>query len=447
MQYRHRLRSRIILSFVLLGFGLTATFAVATLSLRNRFENQLIEDTLQREVDSMVEQARHNPGQPYPFSFYEAWSFSARTAYRVPLSWQPLQTGVHEITEVDEQGRERHYKLAVRRDDDVMGYIRYEISRAVLGQQQLIILLGVTVVAFTGLAFLVGLWSSRRVMRPVSDLARRVRGFQTGETPQPLAPKFPNDEVGELAAALDDYAAQLTERVRRDREFNADVSHELRTPLAVIRGASELLLTQPDLSDRMRQRLLRIERAAQQSSDLTTALLMLSRHERGSGRTELAKLLDHLVEANRAQVAGKPVEVRLEIECDAVVLAPEAVLAVAVGNLIGNACKYTAEGEVVVRLLADRVIIQDSGPGISVEDAERLFERGYRGSSAGNSKGAGIGLAIVRRLCDLYGWRVSMAPGEQVGAVATLVFPETGTIGATEVARSAGGKTVSPQTT
>jgi hypothetical protein len=73
--------------------------------------------------------------------------------------------------------------------------------------------------------------------------------------------------VGELAKALDDYASRMTEVVQRDREFNADVSHELRTPLAVIRGATELLLsTRPGRKNR--QRLLRIQRAEMQCTDL-----------------------------------------------------------------------------------------------------------------------------------------------------------------------------------
>ena len=59
---------------------------------------------------------------------------------------------------------------------------------------------------------------------------------------------------------------------------------------------------------------------------------------------------------------------------------------------------------------------------LSTEDAERLFERGYRGSSVGNVTGGGIGLSIVRRLCELYGWNVSIAPREQGGAVAILQF-------------------------
>ena len=70
----------------------------------------------------------------------------------------------------------------------------------------------------------------------------------------------------------------------------------------------------------------------------------------------------------------------------------------------------------------DRVHIADTGHGISAEDAARLFERGYRGSSAGGTSGGGIGLSIVRRLCELYDWTVSIAPRPERGAKATLVF-------------------------
>ena len=86
------------------------------------------------------------------------------------------------------------------------------------------------------------------------------------------------------------------------------MSHELRTPLAVISGAAELLLANPELPEKTRQRLARIERAALQCADLTTALLLLSRNERGSGDTDLHKLCLALAEANRAQLAGRPIE-------------------------------------------------------------------------------------------------------------------------------------------
>jgi signal transduction histidine kinase len=155
---------------------------------------------------------------------------------------------------------------------------------------------------------------------------------------------------------------------------------------------------------------------------LTTALLMLSRNERGMGSCDIAKLVRQLAEANRPHLANKPVEIFVEGLEGVIIEAPEAVLSVAIGNLLGNACKYTVEGEVRCRVEADHIAIEDTGPGLSTEDAERLFERGYRGSSVGNTTGGGIGLSIVRRLCELYGWKVSIAPREQGGAVAVLRF-------------------------
>ncbi|HET9190700.1 MAG TPA: sensor histidine kinase, partial [Rudaea sp.] len=85
------------------------------------------------------------------------------------------------------------------------------------------------------------------------------------------------------------------------------------------------------------------------------------------------------------------------------------------------AFKYTQAGEVVVTVGSGKVMVEDTGPGIKPEDAERLFERGVRGEGAGG-KGAGLGLAIVRRLCELYDWRVTLSPRPQGGAVATLDF-------------------------
>jgi len=77
---------------------------------------------------------------------------------------------------------------------------------------------------------------------------------------------------------------------------------------------------------------------------------------------------------------------------------------------------------VVVRLGDNAVDVIDSGPGLSAEDAARLFERGYRGSHAEHTQGGGIGLSIVRRLCALYGWRVRVVPGQERGVIATLTF-------------------------
>lgn len=422
MQYRRRLRTRIIFSFFLLGFGLTALFAISSLYLRAKLEDQLIESTLQSEVNNFVRQVRDNPKGTATFSMLSAKIWSTRNAYKMPLPLQTLNTGVYDIEEIDSNGQLHRYKYAIQRDADLVSYVRYDVTSASLSEQRLVMLVIGAISVFSILAWLIGIWASSRVISPVLTLASRLRSMVGKENSQRLAPLFPDDEVGQLASALDDYAVRMTQIVKRDREFNADVSHELRTPLAVISGAVELLLANPDITEKVRLRLKRIDRAAMQCTDLTTTLLMLSRNEQGIGRCELYKLVEQLADSNRAYIVNKPVEIVVQGEKDIVIDAPEAVLSVAIGNLLGNACKYTIEGEVRCTIEASRIMIEDTGPGLSAEDAERLFERGYRGSSVGNVTGGGIGLSIVRRLCELYGWHVSIAPREQGGAVAILQF-------------------------
>ncbi|KGM57393.1 histidine kinase [Lysobacter arseniciresistens ZS79] len=425
-RYRRRLRSRIILAFVLLGFGLTTLFAWATNEVRSRVENQLVEEMMNRNISNAALQFELDPDNPeFPVDQIRAFVYTPDKFESVRINrpeWYELSDGIVGMTGVDEDGEQFAYKLAVRKTPDAWFYLAYDMTQTVRAEQQFNRAIYGSVFLFTLLSLLVGWWAASRVMSPVSELAARLKQSGRSSDPESLAAHFPDDEVGQLAEALDDYAARLTEVVQRDREFNADVSHELRTPLSVIRGAAELLLSRPDIDDKTRARLQRIQRAEQQCTDLISALLLLSRNERGHGATDVAKIAEQLLEVHRTQVVGKALELRLEGERGLVVDAPEAAVAVALGNLVGNAVKYTTQGEVVVRLLPRAVEVVDSGPGLSAEDAAQLFQRGYRGTHAGHSQGGGIGLSIVRRLCVLYGWNVSVAPGKVRGVVATLSF-------------------------
>ena len=426
-RYRRQLRSRIILSFVLLGVGLTALFAYAVDTVREQVEEKLVVDLMNRNIDLYAQQYARDPENPsLPVDQIRAFAFTPDKFDSVRANqpqWYELPDGIHGLSGVDDNGQPFSYKLAVRKTPSVWFFLAYDMTQTMRGQEQFNRAIYGAVVVFTLLSLLVGWWAASRVMSPVSELANRLKR-SSGRSAQPvsLAAHFPNDEVGQLAAALDDYAARLTEVVQRDREFNADVSHELRTPLAVIRGATELLLSRPELDDRMQARLRRIQRAEQQCTDLISALLLLSRNERGHGICDVGKVAEQLLEMHRAQLGGKPLQLRMEGQGGLIVDAPEAAVAVALGNLIGNAVKYTHEGEVLVRMHPEAVEVIDSGPGLTEEEAARLFERGYRGTHAEHAQGAGIGLSIVRRLCAMYGWDVRVVPGRERGVVATLRF-------------------------
>lgn len=426
-KFRRRLRTRIVWSFALLGLCLTVLFAYASNVARQRVENQLVEDVMNRNMEASWRSYVASGGRNLDIPVQQMKGFVYRPDKLDSLrrdfpDWEKLDDGIHPMSGTDSDGKPYAYKLGVRKTPNAWFFIAYDMGQVALGEVQFKRTLYATVVVFTLVSLLIGWWAASRVMSPVSELANRLRAYRGSSNPTQLAPLFPEDEVGELARALDDYSNRLTEVVQRDREFNADVSHELRTPLAVIRGATELLLGKPDLEPKIQARLLRIQRAEQACSDLIGSLLLLSRNERGQGTSNVAKVAEQLLDSHRAQIGGKPLELMLEGNQDLVIDAPEAALSVALGNLVGNAVKYTQEGTVRVRVLNDAVEVIDSGPGLSEEDAARLFDRGYRGTHAGHSQGGGIGLSIVSRLCDLYGWQVSVRPGAERGVVATLRF-------------------------
>jgi signal transduction histidine kinase len=424
--YRRRLRSRIILSFLLLGFGLTSLFAFATQWTRSRVENTLVEDVMNQNINEFARRYYADPQRTpaVPVEQIRAFAFGPDKFESLKTEqpdWYRLGDGIHRLSGRNPDGTPFVYKLAVRKTPDAWFFLAYDMTRASRGDAQFNRAIFGAVVVFTLFSLLVGWWAASRVMSPVTELAQRLRRSGRSAESESLAAHFAEDEVGELARALDDYADRLTDVVKRDREFNADVSHELRTPLAVIRGAVELMLA--DLDHKALVRLRRIQRAEQQCTDLIGALLLLSRNERGHGAADVGRIAEQLLDAHRGQLAGKPLELRLEGAPGQIVIdAPEAAVTVALSNLIGNAVKYTPDGEVRVRLRDHAVDVIDTGPGLSAEDAARLFERGYRGSHAEHTQGGGIGLSIVRRLCALYGWQVKVRPGEERGVVATLTF-------------------------
>jgi signal transduction histidine kinase len=321
------------------------------------------------------------------------------------------------------------FKAAVRKDDDLWAFLIYDLTESQRLKQQLLLALIGVVLVFSVMSFTLGAWSSSRVMKPVTDLADKLETLGTARSgdgqPVKLSAQFADDEVGQLAMALDSYAERLHQLVERDREFNADVSHELRSPLTVITGATELLLAQPDLDEKIRTRLLRIARAARQSADITTALLHLVRAEQGidkeSSAQNVGQVVRDLVHLYEPLIGNKELHLEVREKDKVSVIAPESVIAVTVGNLIGNALRYTNSGQVVITISDGRAVIEDTGPGIPEADLDRVFERHYRGQNI-SGKGAGLGLAIVKRLCELYGWSIQFSNRSTGGLRAELLF-------------------------
>ncbi len=422
MKYRRRLRSRLILSFLIFGTLLSALFAIAVLFLQNFLEDALITQTLADEVDQYIIDLREDPTLVEPFyTRIQGYVTRPDRADIVPAPFRALPSGVHEV-----KTEQAYYKAIIRKEDDFWVFLTYDVSDNRELSRRLIMALIAVVVFFSALSLALGIWSSGRVLAPVTALAKRLEALDEHDASVNLQKHFPDDEVGQLAAALDDYAARQHELIERDQAFNADVSHELRTPLAVIAGATELMLSQPDLTERNRERLLRIARAARQSTDTTTALLYLVRANHGDLGSEAAQpvsdIANQVLDNYRPLIGGRALSLKLTIEDEVSVIAPEAVISVVLGNLVGNAVRYTEEGEVCLVVGDGQVIIQDTGPGIDPEELPHVFERHFRGRQTSGTKGSGLGLSIVKRLVDLYGWTIEFANRPEGGLAVKLSF-------------------------
>lgn len=272
--------------------------------------------------------------------------------------------------------------------------------------------------------------ASRRAFSPVITLARAVRELDPAapdpsQLDQSRLPADVDDEVRELADALARYAQRLNEFVERERDFTRDASHELRSPLTVIQIATGILEADTQLGEASRRSVARIARAARDMEELTSAFLMLARESQTGLPVEAICVNDVLTEElDRARLlaAGKPLESRVTATHRLYLDAPEKVLPVLLGNLLRNAFSYTDAGEVTVEVGADSVVIRDTGKGIAPEQVDAMYQPFVRGESGGRG-GHGVGLTIVRRLSDRFGWpvRIDSTPG--VGTRVEIHFP------------------------
>ena len=243
-----------------------------------------------------------------------------------------------------------------------------------------------------------------------SDLSRRVnyRGSK--------------DEIGQLAATFDQMIEQLDWLMRSQRSFVADASHELRGPLTVIQGNVDLLKRNVSEEDRL-ESIRVLEAEMTRMTRIVNDLLILAEVESGQlDREQTVSLKELLLDAHeRALLLAGGRQVVIERQEDLWVKGDAHRLDQLIGNLVGNAIKYTPErGTVTLSLYQDgdwaRLDVADTGMGIPAEHLPHIFERFYRVDKAHSrrSGGSGLGLAIVKGIAEQHGGKVSVTsePGK-----------------------------------
>src|SRR6056297_3574645 len=177
MQLRHRLKSRIVFSFLLFGTLLTVLFAAAVLFLQSLLEDALIARTLEQELDQYLAELRRNPSVVEPFySRIQGYVTRPGRADIVPDAFRALPSGVHEV-----QSEGMVYKAAIRKDDDFWAFLTYDVSEnRELARRLLWAVVG-AVLLFSALSLALGIWWSGRVMVPVTRLSQRLHELEGTE--------------------------------------------------------------------------------------------------------------------------------------------------------------------------------------------------------------------------------------------------------------------------
>jgi two-component system OmpR family sensor kinase len=364
------------------------------------------------ELPKAIDLPPERPG-PEPAEYFTADASSGPDRYRVRASLNP------------------------RSDVQVIVATSLEDVDGTLNRLLLVMLL-VTGGVLVAIALL-GLWIVRLGLRPLESIARTADEIAAGDLTRRVDRAEERTEIGRLGLALNAMLGQIESAFKareaseaRLRRFVADASHELRTPLAGVRAYAELFKRGADKRPADLARAMEgISRESERMSVLVQDLLLLARLDEGRPLelepVELDEIAREAVETARAVEPARPIE--LEVE-PAVVLGDRERLRQVVDNLLGNVRSHTPPTSgATVRVSRENgnalLEVHDSGPGLSEEAAQRVFERFWRADPTRSRSrgGIGLGLSIVSAVADAHGGSASAHSEAGKGATFRITLP------------------------
>ena len=285
----------------------------------------------------------------------------------------------------------------------------------------------------TVIALLLGIFLSRTLTRPIRELTRAAHAISEGNLVQKVSVKS-KDELGELAQTFNKMSTELSRSVNTRRQMTADIAHELRTPLSLILGHAEAV--HDGVLPPTRENFEIIREEATRLEHLVDDLRTLSLADAGElsinlQATDPGRLLQDVASLYQVQAKKKYIELKLDVasHLPALELDPGRMTQV-LTNILDNALRHTPEnGQIILSANQSddtvQLSIHDSGPGLSTDDLERVFERFYRAdvSRGREDGGSGLGLAIAKSIVQLHNGQLSAESEAGKGLKVTISLP------------------------
>lgn len=408
------LRARLVAAILLIVSISTAGFYYAIVQFIEFHEYEMLNRELAQELQSFA----NHPHLAVKDGLETYIIESPQDVDKLPARLRDLPPGLHD--DIKLQGEE----YAVGRED-VNGtrfYVLMNTTPIEELEAHFEMLAWICAIISWVTAVLLAWWLSALVMRPVSRLVAMVTELQPTQRHLRLAEQFDDREIGLIAHSFDRFLDRLDDFVVREQAFTEDASHELRTPLTIILNAAQLLEAETDLTALGHERVQRILRASRQMQNLIEALLFLAREE-NDAITE-AVSVDMLAQESAKALGDMLAQKGLHLSVtttEKIIFVPRGMMICIINNLLMNAIHHTSNGIIKLTVSSDRLSVQDTGNGVPLQDVERIFERRYRGEK---SHGLGLGLYLVKRICDRLGWIVQVTPAIEGGARFDVIFSE-----------------------
>lgn len=272
-------------------------------------------------------------------------------------------------------------------------------------------------------------------MRRLSEAAKRVAEGDFSVYVEPLNPPDKYDYIDVMFTDFNVMVQELGSIETLKNDFVSNVSHEIKTPLAIIKNYTTIL-KKGDLPEETRLEYMdSIITAADNLSALVTNILRLNKLENQEivvpvQPYDLCRQLSECVLAFEAVIDEKHIELDIDIEDRAVILADEHMLEIVWNNLLSNAFKFTeAGGSIAIRQTSEAdtilVSVSDSGCGIESEALRHIFDKFYQGDTSHSKQGNGLGLALAHRIVEKAGGTLSVQSEPGNGSTFTVTLPST----------------------
>jgi heavy metal sensor kinase len=283
------------------------------------------------------------------------------------------------------------------------------------------------------LSGLLGWFLAGRALEPVNSVAEAAQRITHSNLDLQIPARNAGDELDRMIEAFNHMMTRLNHSFEQIRQFSTDVSHELRTPLTVVRGQLEVAMFTAQTVEQYREAMADALEGVERLSNIVRALLMLSQAESGQlvlqkHEMDLSGLVRDLVDQHQIPAEAEGVQLSADLPSGCMLTADRIQIERLVSNLLGNAIKYTpAGGQVKVSLVPRfdhvKLIVEDTGEGISHEHLPHIFDRFYRVPSADPDKGLGLGLSFVAWIAKAHGGAVTVESKLKEGTRFTVLLP------------------------